>query len=84
MPKRISRNIKDSNQIAAAVVKQSTSEDIDTQPLTPELLSQVMSEMGRKGGKIGGKRRLTTMTAVQRKKAASKAAKARWRKSRAK
>jgi hypothetical protein len=40
-----------------------------------------MSEIGRKGGKIGGKRRLKTMTAAERKKVAAKAARARWKKS---
>jgi hypothetical protein len=34
--------------------------------------------MGRKGGLVGGKRRLVTMTAEQRRKVAAKAAKARW------
>jgi hypothetical protein len=37
-----------------------------------------MAAIGKKGGKIGGKRRLTTMTAKQRKKIAAKAANARW------
>jgi hypothetical protein len=37
-----------------------------------------MAAMGRKGGHVGGKRRLVTMTAAQRKKAATKAARARW------
>ena len=40
-----------------------------------------MSEMGRKGGKIGGKRRLKTMTKAERSKIATNAAKARWKKS---
>jgi hypothetical protein len=39
-----------------------------------------MREMGAKGGKIGGKRRLETMTDEQRKRSARKAAKARWAK----
>jgi hypothetical protein len=39
-----------------------------------------MAVMGRRGGQIGGKRRLVTMTAEQRKRAAAKAAKARWSK----
>ena len=49
---------------------------------TPELtvVSQVMAEMGRKGGRIGGKRRLETMTDEQRRRSARKAAKARWAK----
>jgi hypothetical protein len=78
MPKRISKKLKDSNQIAAAVVALSTSEPADFDPAT---LSKVMAEMGRRGGKIGGKRRLKTMTSDQRKAAATKAAKARWDKS---
>ena len=49
---------------------------------TPSLISQVMAEMGRKGGRIGGKRRLETMTDRQRSQVARKAAKARWGKKR--
>jgi hypothetical protein len=37
-----------------------------------------MREMGAKGGRIGGKRRLETMTDEQRRRSARKAAKARW------
>jgi len=44
-------------------------------------ISAVMAEMGRRGGKIGGKRRLKTMTKADRIKVATKAAKARWKKS---
>jgi hypothetical protein len=44
------------------------------------MLHQVMSAMGRKGGKIGGKRRLETMTGQERTAAALKAARARWAK----
>jgi hypothetical protein len=78
MPKRISKKLTDSNQIAAAVVAAATSESPDSS--RQALYSQVMAEMGRKGGKIGGKRRLKTMTREQRKTAASKAAQARWSK----
>jgi len=42
----------------------------------------LMAEMGRKGGKIGGKRRLQTMTPRERSKAAKVAAQARWEKKR--
>jgi hypothetical protein len=44
------------------------------------IVQQVMREMGAKGGKIGGKRRLETMTDEQRRRSARKAAKARWAK----
>jgi len=36
-----------------------------------------MAELGRKGGKIGGKRRMETMSASKRKAIAKKAAQAR-------
>ena len=44
------------------------------------VVQQVMRDMGAKGGKIGGKRRLETMTDEQRTRSARKAAKARWSK----
>jgi hypothetical protein len=44
------------------------------------IVQKVMRDMGAKGGKIGGKRRLETMTDEQRKRSARKAAKARWAK----
>ena len=53
-------------------------ETTETVELT--IVQQVMREMGAKGGKIGGKRRLETMTDEQRRRSARKAAKARWAK----
>ncbi len=48
------------------------------------MIRKVMSEMGRKGGKIGGKRSLETMTPEERtaraKKAAAKSAEVRSKK----
>lgn len=49
-----------------------------TETVELTIVQQVMREMGAKGGKIGGKRRLETMTDEQRKRSARKAAKARW------
>jgi len=48
------------------------------------LISRVMAEMGRKGGRIGGKRRLVTLSGKRRRQIASAAAKARWAKPRRK
>lgn len=80
MPKRISSKLKDPNQIAAAVVAASTSDDTPEQPqIDRETLSRVMAEMGRKGGKIGGKKSLQTMTRAERKGRARKAAQSRWK-----
>jgi hypothetical protein len=75
MPKRISKKTKDTNEIAFQLVRAATEEPV---PLDSATLSKAMAEMGRKGGKIGGKRRLETMTPAQRKAAGRKAAKARW------
>jgi hypothetical protein len=46
--------------------------------LTKSAISRVMSEMGRKGGRIGGKRKLETLSAERRKEIALNAARARW------
>ena len=45
-----------------------------------KLISEVMRAMGRKGGKIGGKRSLETMTAAERSARAKKASEAAARK----
>lgn len=45
-----------------------------------ETISKVMAEMGRKGGKIGGKVCLDSMTHEQRMQRAQKAAATRWAK----
>jgi len=75
MPKR-TRTIQklDTVQNARRVFLEAT----QTTELT--IVQQVMREMEAKGGKIGGKRRLETMTDEQRRRSARKAAKARWSK----
>jgi hypothetical protein len=53
-----------------------------------DLISEVMREMGRKGGKAaggkGGRKRMAALTAEQRKELARKAAKSRWAKAKEK
>ena len=94
MQKRISKPKRpsDPNLLARQVVEDAigepllTSDEI-TKLATGEgkeeksLISQIMAEMGRKGGKKGGKRRLETMTPEERSRAAFQAARARWAKS---
>lgn len=76
MPNRISRDKSlDTVQNAHRVVMESIQ---STETITLSMVSLVMAEMGRRGGKIGGKRRLQTMTAEERSAVALKAAKARW------
>jgi hypothetical protein len=78
MPKR-NRTVGklDSVQNARRVVLESIA---STESVELTIVQQVMREMGARGGKIGGKRRLETMTPAQRKRSAANAAKARWAK----
>lgn len=85
MPKRISKRPSDVNQAAYLMVERSVTTD---EPKTEEVpkriakseISRVMSAMGRRGGKIGGKGRLVKMTPEARSQVALKAAQARWAK----
>jgi hypothetical protein len=76
---------RDPNQHAAWTVAVSTGQipppEVE-QPKAPRPnpSPEFMASIGRKGGQIGGKRRLKTMTKAQRSKVAAKAAKARWKK----
>jgi hypothetical protein len=77
-----SKRSKDVNELAHQLVREST-EDHGSEPLILDFkaqLSAYMSGLGRKGGKIGGKRRLTTLTQERRDEIALKAAQARWAK----
>ncbi len=78
---------RDPNQLAAWTVAVSTGQIPAPEPevpkpaanVPPQTISEYMSAIGRKGGQIGGKRRLKTMTKAKRSKIAAKAAKARWK-----
>jgi hypothetical protein len=71
---------KDINQLAYETVQKATAEK---EP-APSEISRIMAAMGRKGGRIGGKRRLETMSPEERREAAFRAAKARWDKAKKK
>jgi len=81
MRKRSSTPKLDTVQNALRVVRESTGQEpatVQTILSDAKLRSKIMAEMGRRGGQVGGKRRLETMTTEQRRKVASKAAKTRW------
>ena len=83
MPKRISTRPTDVNQAAFQMVQRSTAVPEPLPAKKPARaskseISRVMSAMGRKGGKIGGKASLVTMTREERRERALKAAKSRW------
>ena len=79
---------RDPNQLAKWIVDQSTGQIPEPEPempkgihaASPTNISEYMAAIGRKGGQIGGKRRLKTMTKAARSKVAAKAARARWKK----
>jgi hypothetical protein len=81
MPKRIRKPKRpaDVNQWAHALGEESTRSEAPPVP-TKEQISAIMSVMGKKGGKIGGKRRMETMTPERRRQIALKAAQTRWKK----
>ena len=78
-PKKQARP-RDINQLARHIVEVTTEQP---EP-TPEELSKVMAALGRLGGRIGGKRRLETMSQEERSAVALKAARARWKKAKGK
>ena len=89
MQKRISKPLlhnvrgrKDSNQIAFQTIQRTI--EASEAPAQPDAatISAVMKALGAKGGKIGGKRRLETMTAQERSDVALRAARTRWSKKR--
>lgn len=71
----------DVNELAYEMVRRiSGSLPQDAPTATKDEVSRVMSVLGRKGGRVGGKRRMETMTPEQRSAIALKAARARWAK----
>lgn len=76
MPKRSSKP-RDLNRMAAAIVGQATDPD-DTGDDPYEGKNPAAVELGRLGGKKGGKARAEKMTAQERSEQAKRAARARW------
>jgi hypothetical protein len=71
---------KDVNQMAFRTVQLSTQEPEEPKA-SRSLISRIMSQMGKKGGKVSGKRRMTNISPERRREIALKAARARWDKS---
>ena len=72
--------MQNARRVVLASVADPAPADPPAAPAHPSLIAQVMAEMGRKGGRIGGKRRLETMSSRQRSLVARNAAKVRWAK----
>jgi hypothetical protein len=81
MLKRIKhqKSREDDSKLAPELVSVSPREtDVTIALPSKSQISLLMAQLGRKGGKIGGKRRLETMTGRERTAIARKAAQARW------
>lgn len=74
MPKRSSR--LDLSQLAKRIVDEATGEEEKTLP--PPEKNKAAQELGRLGGKKGGKARAKALTPEQRSEIAKKAAQKRW------
>jgi hypothetical protein len=77
MPKRTSKRSRGVNELAAGIVESATSDD------APQVEEPVKNphavELGRLGGKKGGRARAEKLTSKERSKIARHAAQARWR-----
>ncbi len=76
MPKRSSKP-RDLNAMAAAIVGQATDEEPAPDPYEGKNPAAV--ELGRRGGKKGGRARADKLTAEERSEQARRAALVRWR-----
>jgi hypothetical protein len=76
-PKRLPRDV---DQFAPALIKATTGrgEEIPSESVSSEI-SRYMSQLGRRGGKIGGDARAAKLTPQRRKEIALRAASARWK-----
>lgn len=83
MPQRTGKRL-DSVQNAHRVGEESLRRFEESQRPNPEMISQVMAEMGRRGGKIGGKSRMESLGAKGRSAFGKAAVEVRWAKYRAK
>ena len=81
MPKRLKN--PDVVQNARRVFDEALA-SVEETTVSANMISLVMAELGRRGGRIGGKRRLVTMTAERRQEIARLAARKRWGKKTAK
>ena len=81
MPKRSSnKKSRDINTLASQIVSEATKEDVPLDIEEESKKNPAAVELGRLGGKKGGKARAEKLTPEQRKEIAQRAAQARWSK----
>jgi hypothetical protein len=82
-PRTKPKRPRDINPLAQFLVRATTERDSEVPEapaVTKSEVSRVMSELGRRGGIVGGKARAESLTAERKKEIAMKAARARWKK----
>lgn len=77
MPKRSSKP-GDVNRLAHAIVREMTNDDDAAAKPSVRMKNPAAVELGRLGGKKGGKARAAALTAAERKRIAQDAARKRW------
>lgn len=81
MPNRSSnKRSRDINTLASQIVSEATEEDVPLDIEEESKKNPAAVELGRLGGKKGGKARAEKLTPEQRKEIAQRAAQARWSK----
>lgn len=68
----------DTNERANRIARLLTGEETAEQEPKRSAVSEYLAEIGRKGGKVGGRARAANLSAKKRSAIAKKAAKARW------
>lgn len=82
MPSAPKKRKLDANQQAASILSKIIQETETPPAPTPDEVSRVMAELGRRGGRRGGKVRAERLSKKRLRQIASQAAKARWKGSR--
>ena len=80
MPERSSKKNEDINQLAAKIVDEATGGEYGLDEEGPKQKNPAAVELGRLGGKKGGRARAAKLTPERRREIARKAAQARWQK----
>ena len=79
MPKRVSKKLRDVNQIAHAIVRLGTSEQAEPEP-APDGKNPAAVALGKLGGRKGGLARAKNLSKKRRQEIARLAARSRWSK----
>ena len=80
MPKRTGKLdfAQNAHRLGEASIRRSEESQLQHQRLSPSMISLVMAEMGRRGGKIGGKNRMENLGKKGRSAFGKAAVEARW------